>query len=82
MATAAPRRARGRRWFTVDSLAIPTAGHRRGALPLGELELLVYSPSRWERRLVGSTIATRTHVGGTGGRDVSVAGHALPLLAS
>ena len=26
-----------------------------------ELEQLVYSPSRWERRLVGSTIATLTH---------------------
>ena len=29
-------------------------------LSTAELEQLVYSPSRWERRLVGSTIATMT----------------------
>ena len=41
-----------------------------------ELEQLVYSPSRWERRLVGSTIATMTHVDRRRGRDPEVAGHA------
>ena len=33
-----------------------------------ELEQLVFSPSRWERRLVGSTIATMTHGKGRSGR--------------
>jgi len=70
-------------WITVDSLAHPY-GKGIAAEPYrwAELELLVYSPSRWERRLVGSTIATMTHVDRRRGRDASVAGHALPLLAS
>ena len=70
-------------WITVDSLAHPY-GKGVAAEPYrwAELELLVYSPSRWERRLVGSTIATMTHVDRKRGRDASVAGHALPLLAS
>ena len=70
-------------WITVDSLAHPY-GKGIAAEPYrwAELELLVYSPSRWERRLVGSTIATMTHVDRKRGRDASVAGHALPLLAS
>jgi 3-methyladenine DNA glycosylase AlkD len=70
-------------WITVDSLAHPYA---RGIVAepyrWAELELLVYSPSRWERRLVGSTIATMTHIGRTSGRDPIVAEHGLPLLAS
>jgi 3-methyladenine DNA glycosylase AlkD len=45
-------------WVSVDSLADVVA---RGLLlePFrwAEIELLVYSPHRWERRLVGSTIA-------------------------
>ena len=50
-------------WITVDSLAHPY-GKGIAAEPYrwAELEQLVYSPSRWERRLVGSTIATMTHV--------------------
>src|SRR6476619_2976537 len=70
-------------WITVDSLAHPY-GKGIVAEPYrwAELELLVYSPSRWERRLVGSTIATMTHVDRKRGRDASVAGHALPLLAA
>jgi 3-methyladenine DNA glycosylase AlkD len=70
-------------WITVDSLAHPY-GTGIAAEPYrwAELEQLVYSPSRWERRLVGSTIATMTHVDRTGGRDRSVARHGLPLLAS
>lgn len=69
-------------WITVDSLAHPY-GKGIAAEPYrwAELELLVYSPSRWERRLVGSTIATMTHVDRRRGRDPQVAGHALPLLA-
>ena len=46
-----------------------------------ELEQLVYSPSRWERRLVGSTIATIPHVDRRAGREPDVAAHALPILA-
>ena len=70
-------------WITVDSLAHPY-GKGIAAEPYrwAELELLVYSPSRWERRLVGSTIATMTHVDRTRGRDPSVATHGLPLLAT
>lgn len=68
-------------WITVDSLAHP---YGKGVLAepyrWAELELLVYSPSRWERRLVGSTIATIPHVEHRLGRDPSVPRHALPLL--
>ncbi len=70
-------------WITVDSLAHP---YGKGILAetyrWAELEQLVYSPSRWERRLVGSTIATIPFVDRTRGRDPAIAGHALPLLAS
>ena len=70
-------------WITVDSLAHPYAkGIAAEAYRWAELELLVYSPSRWERRLVGSTIATMTHVDQRRGRDPLVAVHGLPLLAN
>ena len=70
-------------WITVDSLAHPYAkGIAAEPYRWAELELLVYSPSRWERRLVGSTIATMTHVDRRRGRDPQVAVHALPLLAN
>jgi 3-methyladenine DNA glycosylase AlkD len=70
-------------WITVDSLAHPY-GKGIAAEPYrwAELELLVYSPSRWERRLVGSTIATMTHVDRSRGRDPEVVRNALPLLAT
>ena len=68
-------------WITVDSLAHP---YGKGILAepyrWAELELLVYSPSRWERRLVGSSIATIPHLDHRLGRDPSVPSHALPLL--
>ena len=68
-------------WITVDSLAHP---YGKGILAepyrWAELELLVYSPSRWERRLVGSTVATIPHVDHRLGRDAAVPRHALPLL--
>jgi 3-methyladenine DNA glycosylase AlkD len=70
-------------WITVDSLAHPYgAGIAMERYRWAELEQLVYSPSRWERRLVGSTIAAMTHVDRQRGRDPEVAGHALPILAS
>jgi 3-methyladenine DNA glycosylase AlkD len=68
-------------WITVDSLAHP---YGRGIIDepyrWAELEQLVYSPSRWERRLVGSTIATIPYVDRRDGRSAQVAQHALPIL--
>jgi 3-methyladenine DNA glycosylase AlkD len=68
-------------WITVDSLAHPWGtGIARESYRWAELELLVYSPSRWERRLVGSTIATMTHGGRRSGRDPEVPRRSLALL--
>ena len=68
-------------WITVDSLAHP---YGKGILAetyrWAELEQLVFSSSRWERRLVGSTVATIPFVDRRRGRDPEVAVHALPLL--
>ena len=70
-------------WITVDSLAYPYGvGIAAEPYRWAELGQLVYSPSRWERRLVGSTIATMTHVDRRRGRDPEVVRQALPLLAS
>lgn len=68
-------------WITVDSLA-HVVGHGILAEPFrwAELEQLVYSPSRWERRLVGSTIATIPYVSRTAGRHPDVAARALAIL--
>jgi 3-methyladenine DNA glycosylase AlkD len=69
-------------WITVDSLAHPYGiGIAREPYRWAELEQLVYSPSRWERRLVGSTIATMTHGGRRTGRDPELPGRSLALLA-
>jgi hypothetical protein len=68
-------------WITVDSLAHPYAqGVAVEPYRWAELELLVYSPKPWERRLVGSTIATLTH--GVRGRRLGpeVVRRALPIL--
>jgi hypothetical protein len=40
----------------------------------------VVSPSRWERRLVGSTIATMPYLHRRAGNDPEVVRHGLPLL--
>jgi 3-methyladenine DNA glycosylase AlkD len=70
-------------WITVDSLAHPYGtGIAREPYRWAELEQLVYSPSRWERRLVGSTIATMTHGGRRSGRGPELPGRALALLGS
>ena len=70
-------------WITVDSLAHPYAnGIAAEPYRWAELDQLIYSASRWERRLVGSTIATMTHASGSRRRNGDVAGHALPLLAA
>jgi len=68
-------------WITVDSLAHPVG---RGVLlepyRWSELESLVFSPSRWERRLVGSTVATMPYVDRRLGRTRGAAGHGLDLV--
>jgi 3-methyladenine DNA glycosylase AlkD len=68
-------------WITVDSLAHPYAvGVAAEPYRWAELEQLVYSPSRWERRLIGSTIATMTHGRRRGDRAAEVADRGLALL--
>jgi 3-methyladenine DNA glycosylase AlkD len=69
-------------WITVDTLAHPIG---RGIIleryRWAELEGLVFSPSRWERRLVGSTVATLPFVDHRLGRTPEVVGHGLDLVA-
>ena len=68
-------------WITVDDLAHPYgAGIAAEPYRWAELEQLVFSPSRWERRLVPSTIATMTHGNRRTGRGPEVVERALPLL--
>jgi 3-methyladenine DNA glycosylase AlkD len=68
-------------WITVDSLAHPVSkGVLRESYRWAELEQLVFSPSRWERRLVGSTIATMPFVDRRRGRLPEVAAHGLGLI--
>ncbi len=72
---------RATEWITVDRLA-HVAGRGILAEPYrwAELEQLVYSPSRWERRLVGSTVATIPFVDRSAGRTPEVAGRGLALV--
>jgi 3-methyladenine DNA glycosylase AlkD len=68
-------------WVTVDDLAHPYGiGIAAEAYRWAELEQLVYSPSRWERRLIGSTIATMTHGNRRTGRAPDLVPTALALL--
>lgn len=68
-------------WITVDSLAHPVGtGILREPYRWAELEQLVYSPSRWERRLVGSTIATIPFIDHRLGREPAIAKRALAIL--
>ena len=68
-------------WISVDTLAHPYgAGILREPRRWSELQLLVHSPSRWERRLVGSTIATLPHVKLAGARDRAVVTGGLALV--
>jgi 3-methyladenine DNA glycosylase AlkD len=70
-------------WITVDMLAQPFGrGILREPYRWAELEQLVISPSRWERRLVGSTIATIPFVDRKAGRGAGVAAHGLELLGT
>ncbi len=68
-------------WISVDTLAAAVAaGILLEPYRWAELEQLVYSPSRWERRLVGSTIATIPFADRTAGRTRDVAGRGLSLV--
>jgi 3-methyladenine DNA glycosylase AlkD len=70
-------------WITVDTLAHPVArGILREPYRWAELEQLVISPSRWERRLVGSAIATMPYADRRGGRAPEVATRGLTILAT
>ena len=69
-------------WITVDALAhVVGKGILNEEYRWAELEQLVYSPSRWERRLVGSTVATTPFVDRRRGREPHVAEHGLGLIA-
>ena len=68
-------------WITVDALAhVVGKGILNEPYRWAELEQLVYSPSRWERRLVGSTVATTPFVDHRRGREPDVAEHGLGLV--
>jgi 3-methyladenine DNA glycosylase AlkD len=68
-------------WITVDTLAHPYAtGVLREPRRWSDLQAFVHSPSRWERRLVGSTIATLPHVRHAGAKDKGVASRGLMLI--
>ncbi len=68
-------------WITVDSLAHPYGnGILLEPYRWAELDGLVFSPSRWERRLVGSTVATLPYVDHRRGRTADVARHGLALV--
>jgi len=68
-------------WITVDSLAHPVGkGILAESYRWAELEQLVYSPSRWERRLIGSTIATTPFIDHRLGRQPDIARHGLDLI--
>ena len=68
-------------WITVDSLAHPVGkGILHEPYRWAELEQLVFSPSRWERRLVGSTVATMPFVDRRRGRAPEVPTHGLGLV--
>lgn len=76
------RTARGAHdWVTVDTLARPyAAGILAEPYRWAELEQLVYSPSPWERRLVGATVATIPFVDRDAGRRPEIAERGLALV--
>ena len=68
-------------WITVDTLAGACAqGILAEPFRWAEIELLGFSPSRWERRLVASTIAAMPFEDRTRGRSPQVAARALGVL--
>jgi 3-methyladenine DNA glycosylase AlkD len=70
-------------WISVDSLAeVVAQGILLEPYRWAELEQLVYSPHLWERRLVGSTVATLPFRIRTAGREALRSAPALRLVAS
>jgi 3-methyladenine DNA glycosylase AlkD len=69
-------------WITVDTLAHPW-GEGILAEPdrWSELDRLLVSPSRWERRLVGSTVATMPHGGAARTHGPIIRERGLALMA-
>lgn len=69
-------------WVTVDVLAgVVAIGIAAEPYRWAELEQLVYSPSSWERRLVGSAIATFPHGDRRETMDGAAVERALAILA-
>ena len=70
-------------WVDVDGLAgVVCAGIMREPYRWAELEQLVYSRNQWERRLVGSSVATLPHGMSGAARASLVATPALSLVES
>lgn len=70
-------------WISVDSLAVLyAAGILREHYRWAELEQLVYAASRWERRLVGATIAQLPHELARAERDRLAGSSGLTLIKS
>jgi len=69
-------------WITVDTLAHPVGeGILLDGVRWSELDRLAASANRWERRLVGSTLATMPFAKGMpGGRDTATAARALTYV--
>ena len=68
-------------WITVDTLAhVAAKGILEEPYRWAELEQLVYAPSPWERRLVGSTIATLPVANRRRGREPFVAERGLAVI--
>ena len=68
-------------WATVDALAhVAAIGVAAEPYRWAELEQLVYSPSRWERRLAASTIATFPHEDRDAASDPQAVRQALGIL--
>ncbi len=72
-------------WISVDTLAHPYAeGILRDGRRWAEIEQFVYSSWRWERRLVGSTLAALPHTHGIPGdpaeRSAAIVTHGLPAI--
>jgi 3-methyladenine DNA glycosylase AlkD len=70
-------------WISVDSLAeLYASGILRESYRWAELEQLVYAASRWERRLVGSTVARLPYELGRAERHRLLNTPALKLIAA
>lgn len=69
-------------WITVDTLAhVASRGILAEPYRWAELEQLVYSPSRWERRLAASTVATIPFADRTAGRTAAIARRGVAIVA-